>query len=128
MTVIESDRGVITQINVFKVDPDNVDVLVDTLKAAARTVTHIPGWMSISLHVSLDRTQVTNYAQCANQQAWDAVMEVIYANGYIDKLNEISQPQPCLYEVVWTLDRNQLSSDDPTDPQASADDAPGAGR
>jgi hypothetical protein len=55
-------------------------------------------------------------------------MDVIYANGYIDKLNEISQPQPCLYEVVWTLDRIQLSSDDPTDPQASADDAPGAGR
>jgi quinol monooxygenase YgiN len=111
MTVIESGRGVITQINVFTVDPDKVDLLVDTLKDAARTVSHIPGWMSINLHVSLDRTQVTNYAQCASRQAWDAVMETIYVNGFIDRITEIAQPQPCLYEVVWTLDRDGLSPD-----------------
>jgi hypothetical protein len=107
MTVIESDRGVVTQINVFEVEPDNVDLLVDTLKEAARTVTHIPGWMSINLHVSLDRTRVTNYAQCASKEAWDAVMEVIYANGFIDRLIAIATPRPCLYEVVWTLDHTQ---------------------
>jgi quinol monooxygenase YgiN len=107
MTVIESDRGVVTQINVFEVEPDNVDLLVDTLKEAARTVTHIPGWMSINLHVSLDRTRVTNYAQCTSKEAWDAVMEVIYANGFIDRLTAIATPRPCLYEVVWTLDHTQ---------------------
>lgn len=107
MTVIESDRGVVTQINVFEVEPDNVDLLVDTLKEAAGTVTHIPGWMSINLHVSLDRTRVTNYAQCASKEAWDTVMEVIYANGFIDRLVAIATPRPCLYEVVWTLDHTQ---------------------
>jgi len=107
MTVIESDRGVVTQINVFEVEPDNVDLLVDTLKEAARTVTHVPGWLSANLHVSLDRTRVTNYAQCASKEAWDAVMEVIYAGGFIDRLTAVATPRPCLYEVVWTLDHTQ---------------------
>lgn len=110
MTVIESDQGVITQINVFDVEPDKVDLLVATLKEAARMVTQILGWMSINIHVSLDRTKVTNYAQCASKAAWDAVMDVIYANGYIDKLNAIARPHPCLYDVVWTLDHSQVTS------------------
>jgi hypothetical protein len=110
MTVIESNQGVITQINVFDVEPDKVDSLVATLQEAARTVAHIPGWMSINIHVSLDRTKVTNYAQCASNEAWDAVMEVIYANGFIDTLNAIARPHPCLYDVVWTLDRNQVNA------------------
>jgi quinol monooxygenase YgiN len=110
MTVIESDKGVITQINVFDVEPDKVDSLVATLQEAARTVVHIPGWMSVDIHVSLDRTKVTNYAQCASKEAWDAVMEVIYANGFIDTLNDIARPHPCLYDVVWTLDRHQVNA------------------
>jgi hypothetical protein len=87
MTVIESNQGVITQINVFDVEPDKVDLLVATLKDAARTVTHIRGWMSINIHVSLDRTKVTNY-----------------------RLVAIAQPHPCLYDVVWTLDQSEVAS------------------
>ena len=60
MTTIESGKGIITQINVFTVDPKNVDALVETLKEAAQTVKNKEGWMSINLHVSLDRTRVTN--------------------------------------------------------------------
>jgi hypothetical protein len=110
MTVIESNKGVITQINVFDVEPGDADLLVTTLEEAARTVCHVPGWMSVNIHVSLDRTKVTNYAQCATKEAWDAVMDVIYANGYIDRLNAIARPHPCLYDVVWTLDHRQVKS------------------
>jgi hypothetical protein len=53
---------------------------------------------------------VTNYAQCTSKEAWDAVMEVIYAKGYIDRLIAIARPHPCLYDVVWTLDRSQVTS------------------
>lgn len=105
MTVIESGKGIITQINVFKVDPANVDQLVETLKEAAETVKDKAGWMSINLHISLDRTRVTNYAQCSSKEAWDAIMDQLYASGFIDKLVALGTPDPCLYEVAWTLSR-----------------------
>jgi hypothetical protein len=107
MAVIESGRGVITQINVFKVEPEKVDLLVDVLKAAAHAVADIPGWMSISLHVALDKTQVTNYAQCSSKEVWDEVMEVLYTKGFITRIGELARPEPCLYEVEWTLGRDQ---------------------
>ena len=104
MTTIDKNTGVITQINIFKVEPQKIDLLVDTLKAAAQTVKDVPGWVSINLHVALDRTRVANYAQCASQEAWDKVMEILFANGFIDRLVAIATPEPCLYDVVWTLD------------------------
>jgi quinol monooxygenase YgiN len=105
MTTIDSDSGMITQINIFKVEPDKVDLLVETLQAAAQTVKDVPGWVSINLHVALDRTQVANYAQCATKAAWDKVMEILFANGFIERLVAIATPEPCLYDIVWSLDR-----------------------
>lgn len=69
MTTIESGKGIITQINVFTVRPENVDPLVQILKEAANRVKDRNGWLSINLHVSLDRTRVTNYAQCSSKEA-----------------------------------------------------------
>jgi quinol monooxygenase YgiN len=103
MTTIEAGKGIITQINVFSVDPKNVDALVETLKEAAHTVKGKNGWLSINLHVSLDRTKVTNYAQCSSKEAWDEIMEDLYSNGFIDRLVALGSPEPCLYEVAWTL-------------------------
>jgi hypothetical protein len=71
MTTIESGKGIITQINVFTVRSENVDPLVQILKEAANRVKDRNGWLSINLHVSLDRTRVTNYAQCSSKGAWD---------------------------------------------------------
>lgn len=105
MTIIESGKGIITQINVFTVRPENIDPLVQILKEAANRVKDKDGWLSINLHVSLDRTRVTNYAQCSSKEAWDGIMEQLYAEGFIDRLLALGSPDPCLYEVVWTLSR-----------------------
>lgn len=103
MATIDSHSGMVTQINIFKVEPEKVELLVETLKAAAETVKDIPGWISINLHVAHDRTQVANYAQCATKEAWDRVMERLVGNGFIARLVAIGTPEPCLYDVVWTL-------------------------
>lgn len=105
MTRIEAGTGVVTQINIFKTDPAKVDLLVETLKEAAQSVKHVAGWLSINLHVALDRTQVANYAQCETKEAWDEVMAILFQKGFIDRIVAIASPGPCLYEVEWTLDR-----------------------
>ena len=108
MTRIEAGKGVITQINIFKTDPAKVDLLIDTLKEAAEAVKHVPGWLSINLHVALDRTQVANYAQCETKAAWDEVMAILLQKRFIDRIVAIAPPEACLYEVAWTMDRAKL--------------------
>jgi hypothetical protein len=83
-----------------------IDLLIATLKDAAHAVKHVPGWGSTNLHVALDQTQVTNYAQCESQEAWDRVMAILFKNGFINRIVAIATPEPCLYRVEWTLDRS----------------------
>ena len=106
MANIKAGDGIITQINVFKIEAAKVDLLVETLKEAAHTVKHVPGWVSINVHVALDRTQVTNYAQCESKEAWDSVMAILLKKGFIDRIVALAAPEPCLYRVEWTLDRS----------------------
>ncbi|HEX7700438.1 MAG TPA: antibiotic biosynthesis monooxygenase [Kofleriaceae bacterium] len=109
MTRITAGDGVVTQINIFPIKPDRVDELIDVLKEAAESVRDVLGWISINLHVALDRTQVANYAQCESKHAWDQVMAILYAKGFIDRIVAIAVPRPCLYEVAWTLSREDES-------------------
>ena len=66
MPVIESNRGVVTQINVFTVKPENQQALIDLLIDSARSVCHLPGWKSASIHRSFDGKTVVNYAQSSD--------------------------------------------------------------
>lgn len=75
MSKIEANKGIITQINVFTVAPENAQALIDLLIEAANSVKNVPGWLSANIHLSLDGTRVVNYAQCENFEAWETVME-----------------------------------------------------
>ena len=60
MTTISKDALLVTFINVFTVDPSNQQRLVELLARATETsVRHAPGFISASLHRSLDGTKVT---------------------------------------------------------------------
>ena len=63
MATIQANDGVITQINVFTVAPEKQQELIDLLSEAAAFASRLPGWMSASVHRSLDGTRVVNYAQ-----------------------------------------------------------------
>jgi|GEM_PF-2704761 len=62
MPTISKDNSVATLINVFTVEPGNqqkiVDMLVETTEKAMK---HIPGFVSASIHKSLDGVRVVNY-------------------------------------------------------------------
>jgi Antibiotic biosynthesis monooxygenase len=96
----------VTQINVFTVEPDQQQPLIDHLARAARVASEVPGWLSASLHRSLDGTRVVNYAQSADIDAARRVIGHLKAEGLIDGNKAFGQAQPGLYEVSFTLDRD----------------------
>ncbi|BCH10699.1 hypothetical protein MesoLj131c_49570 [Mesorhizobium sp. 131-3-5] len=75
MPIIRADTGVISQINVFTVPEGGQQALIDLLRETAMSCRGIPGWMSASLHRSLDGTRVVNYAQARDQAAMQRVFE-----------------------------------------------------
>ena len=64
MATIQNGRNVLTLINVFTVKPENQQRLVDLLtEATERTMKQLPGFVSASIHRSVDGTKAVNYAQ-----------------------------------------------------------------
>ena len=61
---ISNDAKMVTFINVFTVEPANQQGLVDLLAhATVVSVRHAPGFVSATLHRSIDGTKVAMYAQ-----------------------------------------------------------------
>lgn len=104
MPIIRANTGVITQINVFTVTDGGQQALIDLLQEAAISCRTVPGWMSASLHRSLDGSRVVNYAQAQDQAAMRRVFEHLQANGYLDRNKALGQAHPGLYEVALTVE------------------------
>jgi quinol monooxygenase YgiN len=95
---------VATLINVFTVDPKDQQRLVDLLTTATeRTIKHLPGFVSASIHQSTDGTRVVNYAQWRSSGDLDAMLKNPAAQEHIRLIMEIAQADPHLYDVVDTI-------------------------
>lgn len=105
MPLIQADTGVITQINVFTVPPERQQGLIDHLVEAAACAREDPGWLSASLHRSLDGTKVANYAQSESLESANAIIARLMQAGFIDRNRRFGDAHPGLYEVVKTLQR-----------------------
>lgn len=105
MSKIEANKGIVTQINIFTVKPENVQPLIDLLIEAANSVKDIPGWLLANIHRSIDGTRVINYAQCESYEAWDSVMEKLKAENFLERNKQLGEAHPGLYEVVYTLEK-----------------------
>lgn len=105
MPIIKSDTDIITQINLFTVPEGEQQQLIDYLADAARVAREVDGWLSASLHRSLDGTRVVNYAQSADRDAARRVFEHLQSRGMIDGNKRYGQAHPGLYEVAFTLER-----------------------
>ena len=105
MTVIRANAGIITQINVFTIPLDDQQPLIDVLSEAVACARKEPGWLSASLHRSLDGTRVVNYAQSDSLAAAKAIIGRLKRAGFLDRNKEYGEAHPGLYEVVATYSR-----------------------
>ena len=106
MPRIIANSGVITQINVFDAHPGHAQDLIALLQDAARAASEVDGWMSASLHLSVDSDRVVNYAQCRDHDAWKLVMARLHQGEFLTRNKALGTAHPGLYRPVFTLERN----------------------
>ena len=104
MTTISKQNKYLTLINVFTVEPVNQQKLVDLLTLATEsTVQNITGFISSSLHRSLDGTKVTMYAQWRSLEDYQNMRNNSSASPYLQEALLFAQFDPGMYEVVETF-------------------------
>lgn len=104
MPEISTTNHLVTVINVFTVDPTNQHRLVELLtRATEGSVRHAPGFVSASLHRSLDGTKVTMYAQWRSVEAYEAMRQDPAPLPFLREALTIAAFEPGMYEVAQTF-------------------------
>jgi quinol monooxygenase YgiN len=104
MTTISKENNYLTLINVFTVETENQQKLVDLLILATKnTVRNIEGFISSSLHKSLDGTKVTMYAQWKSIEDYQNMRNNSTASPYLEEALKIAKFEMGMYEVVETF-------------------------
>ena len=100
MTTISKDNNCVTLINVFTVEPENQGRLVEVLtEATEKVMAQQPGFISANLHKSLDGKRVTNYAQWASVEEYQAVLRNPEVASHMEEATQLATFDAHLYEV-----------------------------
>lgn len=101
-SVMEQDSKVTTLINVFTVQPNDQQRLVDLLIEATEKVTsQQEGFISAKIHKSLDGTRVLDYVQWKSKDAFDKMLKNPRAIIYMNDILSIAKLEGGRYEVIF---------------------------
>lgn len=105
MTIITKEKKLVTLINVFTVDFAKQHDLVDLLaRATESSVRDVPGFISASLHRSLDGSKVAMYAQWRSIEDYHAMRQKGVILSYMQQAMALAKFEPGMYEVVETFE------------------------
>jgi len=104
---IKANSGLITQINVFTVKPENQQALIDLLIDSARSVCHLPGWKSSSIHRGLDGKTVVNYAQSTDMESQQRIVASLRENGFLDRNKQLGSGLPKAVPILFGVGYRQ---------------------
>ena len=94
----------VTLINVFTVDPQNQQRLIDLLTRATEvSVRQAAGFISATLHRSIDGTKVTMVAQWRSAEDYQAMRNDPTPLPFLHEALTIAKFDPGMYEVVQTF-------------------------
>lgn len=102
----------IVLINVFTVDPANQQRLIEILTEATQgSVNRAEGFISATLHRSLDGTKVTMYAQWRRLEDYEAMRRDAGPLTFFQDALAIATFDPGIYQVVrsFTPDRGEAA-------------------
>ena len=96
--------SMVTLINVFTVEPVNQQRLVDLLtRATDGSVNRAPGFISSTLHRSIDGTKVTMYAQWRSAEDYQAMRQDPGPQPFLEEALTIAKFEPGMYEIMRTF-------------------------
>ena len=97
------DHDAVTMINVFTVEPENQQELVDLLTQAAESVMgNQPGYRSARVHRGLDGSKVAVQAEWRSRGDFEALAVNPDAAAHMRRARALASFEPVLYEVVFT--------------------------
>lgn len=101
VTTITTDQPVVTLINVFTVEPENQqDLLERWQRATDEVMRRFPGFVSANIHRSFDGTKIINYAQWRSREAFQTMLSDPAAAPHFAELRALAHSEPMLCEVV----------------------------
>ncbi len=101
MVTISTDNKLVTLINVFTVEPENQQKLVDLLvEASEKTIKNVPGFISANIHKSDDGVRVTNYVQWRSPEDYAAMLKNPEAVAHMKPVTDIAAFDAHTYQVV----------------------------
>ena len=111
MAIISKDNKFLTLINIFTVEPEQQQTLIDLLtRATSESVRNIDGFISASLHRSIDCTKVVMYAQWRSLEDYRNMRNNPTAMPYFEQALSIAKFEPGMYEVVETFEPGNQAS------------------
>jgi heme-degrading monooxygenase HmoA len=105
MPKIRLDKQPVTQITVVEAAPDKQADALALMTERARFMAHQPGFVSISLHRSLDGRRIVNYVQWQSRDELEAAHKSPQFRKEWNELDRLTDGiDPHLYEVAQVLD------------------------
>jgi heme-degrading monooxygenase HmoA len=108
MPHIQTGKQPVTQITIVEAEPDKQDEALSLMAERARFMARQPGFVSISLHRSLDGKRIVNYVQWQDSELLRSAHqspEFRKEWRHLDQLTEDIDPH--LYEVAQVLDQGR---------------------
>ena len=99
MTDPDADIAPVVLINVFKVQPEKQDELLDMLAELTRAQVNLPGFISATLHRGLNGKTVANQAVWRSVEDWKAMTRNAAVSAAMLPIMAIATFEPNLYEA-----------------------------
>ena len=101
-------NGIVTQITTVKLPPGKQDEVLALMRERARFMATQPGFVSISLHRSLDGRRIINYIQWQNRDLLQSAHKSPEFRKEWSHFGDVTDAiDPHLYEVAEVIDRSE---------------------
>ena len=105
MPQIQSSDQPVTQITIVEADPGKQDEALSLMTERARFMSRQPGFVSISLHRSLDGRRIVNYIQWQSREQLQSAHQSPDFRKEWDRFDRLAGDiDPHLYEVVQVIE------------------------